>query len=153
MSCNNWVHNICEGISDLDKELVPEFNCLKCRGVLDLESMKELAGCRMDDLNNKLCTINAEYDRVHAKCLNFEQIALDATGDLEKNLNSKLHQYRIHRQAYHGKVFVGNHCKKLLRYHEDVCSVLPEGNLFRVCLVELFATFQSLTPLLLSKRI
>ena len=34
------------------------------------------------------------------------------TGPIASNLDEVLHRYKVERQAYHGKAFVGNHVHK-----------------------------------------
>ena len=57
-------------------------------------------------------------------------------GDLECRLLRVLDDIGVKRQAYHGNVFVGNHCKIILAQDRNcvfnfskLCSVLPDESL------------------------
>ena len=47
-------------------------------------------------------------------------------GPRERILSSKLEEIKVVRQAYHGTVFVGNHCKLVLKNHGTVCSAISD---------------------------
>ena len=54
------------------------------------------------------------------------------------------------RQAYHGNVFVGNHCKLVLKNHELLCSVVSDKPCIHGKLIDLFGVFAEIQPLLFS---
>ena len=57
----------------------------------------------------------------------------------------------MNRQAYHGNVFVGNHCKKILQNFDTLCSVLdgtPHEKAFR----QIFEVLAAPRDLLFAKR-
>lgn len=45
----------------------------------------------------------------------------------EKQLFQRLDDIKVARQAYHGNVFVGNHCKVVLRNHVPLCGVIADN--------------------------
>ena len=47
-------------------------------------------------------------------------------GDHERQLLETLDSIKVVRQAYHGNVFIGNHCKIILNNYEKLCSVVSD---------------------------
>ena len=80
-------------------------------------------------------------------------------GESEKQLLRILDEIGVKRQAYHGNVFIGNHCKVILAkdknqvYNfEKLCSVLPD-RLEREHFIELFRLYSEARSLLGRKDI
>ena len=73
-------------------------------------------------------------------------------GSLERRLNDILHIIKVDRQAFHGDIFVGNHCKIILARHRFVCSVI-KGDPMHADIVHLFSVFAEIQPLLFTKKI
>ena len=71
-------------------------------------------------------------------------------GPLQTKLLGMLDLIKVERQAYHGKAFVGNHCKLILKNHELLCSVLENTDLHKK-FVDIFAAFAEAQPLLFRK--
>ena len=47
-------------------------------------------------------------------------------GDYERQLLETLDRIKVVRQAYHGNVFIGNHCKIILKNYEKLCDVVSD---------------------------
>eukprot|EP00112_Aurelia_sp_Birch-Aquarium-sp1_P019382 Seg4785.1 transcript_id=Seg4785.1/GoldUCD/mRNA.D3Y31 product="hypothetical protein" protein_id=Seg4785.1/GoldUCD/D3Y31 len=73
-------------------------------------------------------------------------------GPRERILNSKLEEIKVVRQAYHGNVFVRNHCKLVLKNHGTVCSVISDKTDMHTKFIELFSLFNMIQPLLFMKQ-
>ena len=68
----------------------------------------------------------------------------------EQRLLDILDEIKVVRQAYHGNVFVGNHCKLVLKNHELLCSVVSDKPCIHGKLTDLFGIFAEIHPLLFS---
>ena len=62
-------------------------------------------------------------------------------GPREQLLNRKLEEMKVIRQAYHDNVFVGNHCKLVLKNHEALCSVIKDVPHLHQKFVSIFSLF------------
>ena len=54
----------------------------------------------------------------------FFEAAETTVGDFEKKLLTTLDDLGIIRQAYHGNIFVGNHCKIIINNYKSFCKGL-----------------------------
>ena len=72
-------------------------------------------------------------------------------GTREKLLNQKLEDIKVVQQAYHGNVFVGNHCKLVLKHYESLCSVIADKPGTYQKVHEIFRIFSELYPFLFLK--
>ena len=72
-------------------------------------------------------------------------------GSREKLLNRKLEDMTVIRQAYHGNVFVGNHCKLVLNKYKTLCNVVADKPDFHHKINTVFGIFSKICPLLFLK--
>ena len=72
-------------------------------------------------------------------------------GPREKDLLQCLDDIKVVRQAYHGNVFVGNHCKVILKNYERLCRVIADEAGLYGKFVRLFSLFSQIQPILLRK--
>ena len=72
-------------------------------------------------------------------------------GFREKLLNDKLEDVKVARQAYHGNVFVGNHCKIVLKNYELLCGVVSDKLDMHVKITKVFGIFSQICPYLFLK--
>jgi len=77
---------------------------------------------------------------------------MDRMGPLEKMLNDTLIYLKVERQAYHGNVFVGNHCKIILHNYNLICNVLNDHPSFKEIFLKIFKLFAAPRDLLFAKR-
>ena len=75
----------------------------------------------------------------------------EGMGVREQCLLNVLDEIKVERQAYHGNVFVGNHCKLVLKNHQLLCSVVSDKPCIHGKLIDLFGIFAEIQPLLFSK--
>ena len=64
-------------------------------------------------------------------------------------LNKRLDDINVIRQAYHGNVFVGIHCKIVLANYENLCNVIADRPINKVRTV--FSIFSRISPILFRK--
>ena len=146
--CNAWLHMMCEGLSDEDTLVMggdESYFCNQCLGQNTYEHASKKFSLSIDklrDLEGKLASIQDNSSRIR-------QEIEDAMGPGVTKLNKLLADMAVQRQAFHGNVFVGNHCKVILhgsskntseKNYERLCSVLSDANL-RNNFIEIFRLF------------
>ena len=84
-------------------------------------------------LKSEKCYLEVEVLAVSDICKNYRQDQENFMGENEKQLFQILDEIGVKRQAYHGKEFIGNHCKVTLGKDknqvfnfEKLCSVLSD---------------------------
>ena len=93
----------------------------------------------------------SEEDEIRRKLEDLTNEINKNIGDRENMLNEKLKLMDVHREAKHGNVFVGNHCKKLLKNHEDLLEVISDKPEDYERFKKVFATFAEAQPYLQHK--
>ena len=83
--------------------------------------------------------LNAERVDAAVKCDNLKAKYNSYVGPREKELLDALELIKVARQAYHGNVFVGNHCVKVLKNYSTLTNVLRDEAL-KDAFNELFAS-------------
>ena len=73
-------------------------------------------------------------------------------GDRERQLLETLDSIKVVRQAYHGNVFIGNHCKIILNNYEKLCSVVSDEPEFHEHISESLRIYSELDKLISTKR-
>ena len=72
-------------------------------------------------------------------------------GPRERNLADFLKRISVVRQAYHGRVLVGNHCVKVLKNHEELCEYIKDSPM-KEKIAHMFRIYSLLQPLLYANR-
>ena len=92
-------------------------------------------------------------------CKKYSQNQENSMGDGEKQLLRILDQIGVKRQAYHGSVFVGNHCKGILAKDKNqvfnfvkLCSVLTD-EVTKDHFVELFRIYSEARSLMARRHL
>ena len=104
---------------------IEKYICLNCRDIGKEDLVRILKQKMAHNLN--------EEDRFQLGIVNLRLICdklksenESEMGFREKLLNDKLEDLKVARQAYHGNVFVGNHCKIVLTNYQLLCSVISD---------------------------
>ena len=136
--CEDCFHMMCEGIPGCEYpqvELMAHYICSKCRE-LDEYSISDDIACKIESLHDEVKSLEIAVNELTVKCEKVRQESGNSMGDFERHLLSILDDIGVKRQAYHGNVFVGNHCKVILAKDRDgvfnfskLCSVLPDESL------------------------
>ena len=105
-------------------------------------------------LQNKISEILFEEDRLKTNCIQLttECDGLKAKkenemGHRELLLNECLNEIKVVRQAYHGNVFVGNHCKLVLKNYVKLCRVIADQEEDHEKFLKIFEVFQQIQSL------
>ena len=97
---------------------------VRCSGaVADLDSVKKHNVARLESLREKQKIVEKEFKLLRDQCLRLKSLIEEMVGP-ENNLLKVLDDIKVVRQAYQGNVFVGNHCKIILRNFVMLCDVI-----------------------------
>ena len=73
-------------------------------------------------------------------------------GDYEQELLETLDRIKVVHQAYHGDVFIGNHCKIILNNYEKLCDVVFDEPELHEDISECFRILSELDKLISAKQ-
>ena len=122
---------LCEGVvtSDFSKiSAVRLYKCLCCRNIVsNLDEMIPFITSPLEALRDNQAIVEQQFHSLGDECLFFKQQTETTVGDFEKKLLTTLDDLGVNRQAYHGNIFVGNHCKIILNHFVKVCAVISNA--------------------------
>ena len=87
-----------------------------------------------------------------SECEAQKELIVAYIGDRERQLLETLDSIKVVCQAYHGNVFIGNHCKIILNNYEKLCSVASDEPEFHEHISESFQIYSELDKLISAKR-
>ena len=146
------MHSVCEGFSSTEEKSLSELDnycCLSCAVVEDIVAHLE---AKFNSMRIKQAELESQFTALRDRCLQFRLDAEETMGPLELSLLNILDDIKVVRQAFHGDIFVGKHCKIILRNHELLCSVLCAKPDLKAKFVEIFSNFAKVQPLLFLKK-
>jgi len=154
--CNGWVHAFCEFLSQSDSMGFQlndkDYRCLKCQGI-ERETLINYVSAKISDLNEKQIQLEGEVNTLTLRCESYKQEHAQNIGDGEKHLLDKLDELKVVRQAYHGNVFVGNHCKIVLGKYKALCSVISDQVDMHKKFCDIFEVYSQAQSLMGKKRL
>ena len=116
--CKKWLHLMCESIPDADFEhvdMMPHYSCMKCQGYDSQNDVYNHTLHQIHLLDLERSSLESEIPEISDICEKYREDEEISMGDSEKQLLRVLDEIGVKRQAYHGDVFIGNHCKVILR--------------------------------------
>ena len=129
-TCMRWFHLLCEGYATsevLQVKTLATYSCLVCsKSVSNLDSLKKYNLSRLESLREKQTAAEQEFFLLRDECFDLKKQVDAMVGPLEKQLLKVLDDIKVNRQAYHGNVFVGNHCKIILKIFSQLCDVISK---------------------------
>ena len=151
--CEMWKHGLCELLTQSRQERISQdleqFRCLTCQGYHS-DDLLTLVEDQKQELRVERENVGSAVLETKAALAILETEA-ESMGIIESELNAILTSIIVERQAFHGDIFVGNHCKIILAQHEYVCSVI-EGDSMYPKFVQLFGVFGEIQPFLFTKK-
>ena len=152
-NCDKWLHTPRECLSpgeEVNVSKIDIYVCLKCRDMRE----DDLIGILKDKVTDNL----AEEDDLKATiveqgilCDDLKARNEETMGPRELELNRKLEEIKVTQQAYHGNIFVGNHCKLVLRNYETICNVVADQPVCNERFMTIFSLFNEIQRLLFVK--
>ncbi|XP_065678572.1 uncharacterized protein LOC136093529 [Hydra vulgaris] len=152
-TCQKLFHQFCEIIGGSEKNVlcdIEKYECLACQGE-DLECLDLYISEKISFIRAQREVLDVEYIRLQIECEDLEKISISSMGTHERSLYKALEDMKVERQAYHGNVFVGNHCKIVLRNHYKLCSVIDDEAI-KNRFVRVFSVFNNLQPILFKRK-
>lgn len=133
-SCKVWYHMMCEGIVTADYKTIKgasKYKCLRCQFPnlrnTGVHAFNTHVKSKMDAVLAEQEILNSLELELTSECEQLKCQVETMVGDYEKRLLNTLSEIGVERQAYHGNVFVGNHCKIILRKYDALLRVIS-GN-------------------------
>ena len=96
-------------------------------------------------------TVGAAVLKTKTDSETFQETVNKSIGGLEVRLHDILHSIKVDRKAFHGDIFVGNDCKKIIAQNVYVCSVI-KGDEMHSKIVQLFRVFGEIQQILFTKQ-
>ena len=130
--CDSFIHLMCEATPDLAFEYIkhmPSYECLNCQSY-SAQDVYKYVDHQLEHLQLEKHSLDVENLALSDIWKMYSQEQENSMGDGEKNILSILHEVGLKRQAEHGNVFVGNHCKVILP--KDKNQVFNFAKLFSV---------------------
>ena len=114
--------------------------------------MFDLVNKKKEIYQDRLDTLSKSEQDILSQIKVKEHQKINLMGPLQKELNEVLSSIHVYRQAYHGNVFVGNHCKKILQNYDLLCNVLHRNLEEQTKFTKIFEVFAKPRNLLFTKR-
>ena len=149
-SCLAWYHCTCEGIITSNYTAVTsakEYMCVRCKearqpAAYDLDFFIEYVKSKLVELEKEQIELDNLFVSLTDECSSLKSQQEDKVGPKEKQLLGVLDDLKVDRQAYHGNVFVGNHCKIILRNYDALLKVISgKATLWVLLVLTLLAGF------------
>ena len=86
-----------------------------------------------------------------SRCETLKDLIDSNISEYERQLLETLDRIKFVRQAYHGNVFIGNHCKIILNNYEKICHVVSDEPEFQEHIFECFRIYSELDKLISAK--
>ena len=156
----SWYHTMCEGLTQEEETKLSKtsYTCIKCRvdaATRDPNFVREeIVKC----FDSKISVLINEEEFLQKQIIDLQVICDDLkssyhkyTGQREKRLNEELEKMHVHRQAYHGNVFVGNHAIIVLENHRSLTKVIEDQAGYDA-LNKIFDNFNGIVKLMMARR-
>lgn len=152
--CSKWMHSLCEVLAtpaelSLAKSRAA-YVCLKCSDE-SISNLISLVDDKIESLKSDQVQTESRARNLRDHIWELQNDIENEMGPLQSRLISILSEIKVDRQAYHGKSFVGNHCKLILKHHEKICSVLKQDPGLHRKFLDIFKCFADVQPLLFRK--
>ena len=152
--CLNWVHCQCEGIFSQGISLSDDadFQCLRCQSYITEDSIWNYFVAKSKENSERQRKLELDIAELKSHCEALKDSIDSNIGDYERQLLETLDRIKVVRQAYHGNVFIGNHCKIILKNYEKLCDVVSDEPEFHEHISECFRIYSELDKLISAKR-
>ena len=113
VKCLNWVHCLCEGIFSQSTSLSDDadFQCLRCRSFITEKTIRDYFVTKSNENSERHRKLELDIAALKSRCEALKDSIDSNIGDYERQLLETLERIKVVRQAYHGNVFIDNHCK------------------------------------------
>ena len=150
-TCRSWVHYLCEGIPNTSFGDDAVYECLSCRSFIP-ETLEGYFVAKLQENRDRQFQLETQILAKKSECEAQKELIAAYIGDRERQLLETLDSIKVVRQAYHGNVFIGNHCKIILNNYEKLCSVVSDEPEFHEHISESFCIYSEFDKLISAKR-
>ena len=112
----------------------------------------ELLCCQVKRNSERQRKLELDIAELKSHCEALKDSIDSNIGDYECQLLETLDRIKVVRQAYHGNVFIGNHCKIILKNYEKLYDVVSDEPEFHGHISESFCIYSELDKLISAKR-
>ena len=137
---------------------MPTYECLRCQR-FSVQEVFQYLEHQIEHLQSEKHYLELEVLALSDICKKYRQGQENSMGESEEQLLKILDEIGVKRQAYHGNVFISNHCKVILAkdknqvYNfEKLCSVLSD-RLEREHFIEVFRLYSEAHSLMAKKHL
>ena len=144
---------MCEGIppnNSFGDDAV--YECLSCRSFIP-EALEGYFVAKLQENRDRPCQLETQILAKKSECQAQKDLIVGCINDSERQLLETLDSIKVVCQAYHGNVFIGNHCKIILNNYEKLCSVVSDEPEFDEHISESFRIYSELDKLISAKRL
>ena len=153
--CEMWFHTFCECMSAQEELTISDtevYECLSCSKVDVTEDFDKILNEKVAKLIEEEDQVKTDTVKLQAECDSFRSKFDSVVGEREKRLSDSLDQMGVIRQSYHGNVFVGNHCKKILQNFHLLTEVVRDQEEMFNNFNEIFTIFRDIQRLMSANR-
>ena len=150
-TCDGWYHTLCECLSASEEISVlnQEYKCLKCS---DVTNREEVIRTKVSAILSEQNAVKEQCIAAEGRCHDLKSKYTEFVGKRENTLITALDSMNVVRQAYHGNVFVGNHCNIILKQYNQLTEAISDDVHLREKFNDIFATYRSINDLVSAKR-
>ena len=148
------MHCLCEGILSQGTSLSDDanFQCLCCLSCITEDSIRNYFVAKSKENSERQRKLELDIAELKSHCEALKDSIDSNIGDYERQLLETLDRIKVVRQAYHGNVFIGNHCKIILKNYEKLCDVVSDEPEFHEHISECFRIYSELDKSISAKR-
>ena len=107
---------------------------------------------KLNENNECQCKLHFDITELKSQCEALKDSIDSNMGDYERQLLKPLDRIKLVHQAYHGDVFIGNHCKIILNNYEKLCDVVFDEPDLHEDISECFRILSELDKLISAKQ-
>ena len=129
VECSNyhrWIPNLCEGNSQGTPQFDDaEYNCLRCRAIIP-ETLQDFFVAKSKENSDRQLKLQSEIAKLRSECEALNDLITSNIGEKEHQYLETLDKIKVVSPAY-GNVFIGNHCKIILKNYQKLTGVNVTG--------------------------
>ena len=129
-----------------------QYICISCSHGINQDSYMEFLNLKLCENKDHQTALGDDVNFLMQECQLLKAQYDSIIGEKEKQLLQVLEQIKVMRQAYHGNVFIGNHCKKILKNYKMLCEVVQDDPVFYNQICEIFSVYAEIQQLISPKK-
>ena len=123
-----------------------------CQSYITEDSIKNYFVPRSKEKRERQRKLELDIGKLKSQCEVIKDLIDSKIGEYEQQLLENLDRMKVVRQIYHGKFFIGNHCKLILKNYEKLCDVVSDQQELDEHISECFHIYSEFNKLISAKR-